>query len=111
MLRSPSPWLTRSALVTMIVLGLASSAHAQYFGRNKVQYQDFAFEVLKTEHFDIYFYPQERDAAAQVGRMAERWQARLSKLLQHSLRRRQPVVLYASHPEFQQTERCLRRGR
>ena len=47
MLRSPS-WIARSALVTMVLLGVASSAPAQYFGRNKVQYQDFAFEVLKT---------------------------------------------------------------
>ena len=45
-------------------LSLASSAQAQYFGRNKVQYKDFAFEVLKTQHFDIYFYPEEREGPA-----------------------------------------------
>ena len=37
---------------------------AQYFGRNKVQYESFDFRVLKTEHFDIYFYPPEEAAAA-----------------------------------------------
>jgi len=30
-------------------------ASAQYFGRNKVQYKTLDFQILKTEHFDIYF--------------------------------------------------------
>jgi WD40-like Beta Propeller Repeat len=80
-----------------------AGAEAQYFGRNKVQYRDFKFEVLKTEHFDIYFYAEERDAAAEVGRLAERWYARLSVLLNHNLSNRQPVVLYQSHADFEQT--------
>ena len=37
----------------------ASPARAQYFGANKVQYEAFDFQVLKTEHFDIYYYPEE----------------------------------------------------
>jgi WD40 repeat protein len=81
----------------------ASSAEAQYFGRNKVQHREFRFETLRTEHFDVYFYPDERAAAADVARMAERWHARLARILQHELRRRQPIVLYASHPDFEQT--------
>ena len=40
------------------VLLLATPVSAQYFGRNKVQYKKFDFQVLKTEHFDIYFYPE-----------------------------------------------------
>jgi Tol biopolymer transport system component len=80
-----------------------SSVQAQYFGRNKIQHKELAFEVLATEHFDIYFYPEELAATADVARMAERWYARLSAILRHSLPRRQPIVLYASHPDFQQT--------
>jgi len=89
--------------VASMVLIPAPPAEAQYFGRNKVQYREFDFEVLKTPHFDIYFYAEERDAAANVGRMAERWHARLSQLLAHSLGGRQPIILYGSHAEFQQT--------
>src|SRR4029079_2926874 len=79
--------------------------HAQggYFGGNKVQYQDFDFKVLKTDHFDIYFYPEEAERAKVAGRMAERWYARLSVVLNHQLRGRQPLVLYASGPHFRQT--------
>jgi WD40 repeat protein len=81
----------------------AAPLPAQYFGRNKVQYETFTFSVLKTDHFDVYFYPAEREAAQTVGRMAERWYARYSRLLNHQLRGRQPVIIYASHPEFEQT--------
>jgi dipeptidyl aminopeptidase/acylaminoacyl peptidase len=91
------------AVALALLLVVARPAAAQYFGQNKVQYDTFDFRVLQTPHFDIYYYPSEADAAAIVGRMAERWYARLSTLLTHELRGRQTVVLYGSHPEFEQT--------
>ena len=51
---------------------------AQYFGRNKVQYQNFDFRSSQTAHFDIYYYPEERPPPTLAARMAERWYARLS---------------------------------
>src|SRR5262249_34984309 len=71
--------------------------------RNKVQVEQFAFRVLPTEHFDVYYYPAEREAAEQAARMAERWYLRLSKALDHTLSVRPPIVLYASHSHFTQT--------
>jgi Tol biopolymer transport system component len=91
------------AAALMLTLVSASSASAQYFGRNKVQYKNFDFQVMKTEHFDIHFYPSEREGAEIAARMAERWHARLEKIFGHTLRGRQPLVLYASHPDFEQT--------
>ena len=38
----------------------ANNSSAQYFGQNKVQYRKLDFKVFRTEHFDIYFYPEER---------------------------------------------------
>jgi Tol biopolymer transport system component len=80
-----------------------TSARAQYFGRNKVQNTRLEFRTLRTEHFDIYYYPEEEDVTRQAARMAERWYARYSQLLDHAFTHRQPIVLYASHPEFAQT--------
>src|SRR4051812_44063735 len=91
------------ALAVCITVTTAAPASAQYFGRNKVQYKKLDFQVLKTEHFDIYFYPEEREGIDIAARMAERWHARLERLLAHQLRGRQPLVLYASHPDFEQT--------
>jgi Tol biopolymer transport system component len=82
---------------------VASPARAQYFGQNKVQYRNFHYEVLKTDHFDIYFYPEERAAVEQAARMAERWYARYDKIFIHKLTGRQPLILYADQPDFQQT--------
>lgn len=89
--------------IFLVCVSAAAPAQAQYFGRNKVQYKEFKFEVLKTDHFDVYFYQEERESAARVGRMAERWYARLSSIFEHEIRTRQPLVLYASHPDFEQT--------
>lgn len=78
-------------------------AGAQYFGRNKVLYDRLDFKVIKTQHFDIFFYPQEQKAVETAARLAERWYARLSRIFNHELKRRQPLVLYGSHPQFEQT--------
>lgn len=91
------------ALLTVVFLLIPSNASAQYFGRNKVQYEQFDFRVLTTEAFDIYYYPREREAVEQAARLAERWHTRLAAVLDHRLRGRQPLVLYASHPDFRQT--------
>jgi len=94
--------LVLSCLVA-VALCIPTTVQAQYFGRNKVQYKDFKFQVIKTDHFDIHFYEEERANAERVGRMAERWYARLSKVFDHEMHTRQPLVLYASHPDFEQT--------
>src|SRR5688572_17146652 len=82
------------AFVVLVIatFGLASPASAQYFGRNKVQYEKFDFKVLSTEHFDVYYYPEEEAAVRLASRMAERWYARLSQLLRHELSGRQPLI-------------------
>ncbi len=82
---------------------LPATAEGQYFGRNQVQYESFDFEVLQTEHFDVHYYPREREAAEAASRMAERWYHRLSTVLRHQLAGRQPLILYATAPEFRQT--------
>ena len=91
------------ALIVSLALPAALQAQGGYFGRNKVQYRDFDFKILKTEHFDIYYYAEEEEASRMAARMAERWYTRLSQLLNHELRGRQPLILYASAPHFWQT--------
>jgi hypothetical protein len=90
-------------LVALMSLAGALPAQAQYFGRNKIQYRTFTFNILKTEHFDLYYYPEEAEAAQIAARLAERWYARLSRFFTHELRGRQVVILYASSAQFRQT--------
>ena len=86
-----------------VLLLSAGPAGAQYFGSNKVQYESFDFQVLRTEHFDVHYYVAEQDAALAAAAMAERWYERLSRALDHTLSERTPIVLYASPPHFRQT--------
>ncbi len=86
-----------------LLIALPASLEAQYFGRNKVQYDNFDFQVLTTPHFDIHFYPSQTRAMEDVSRMAERWYERLARLFQHEFDSRKPLVFYADHPDFQQT--------
>ncbi len=89
------------AIAALLVTGVEPLS-AQ-FGRNKLQYQVFDFRVIKTAHFDVHYYPQEREAAVDAARMAERAYRRLTRILGHEFAERKPIILYASHSEFQQT--------
>ena len=99
-MHSFTPRLLCALLALLLV---PAAAGAQYFGKNKVRYGDFDFRVMETPHFDIYYYPAVKAAARQAGVLAERWYEVLSKRLGHELSRRQPLVLYASHADFTQT--------
>ncbi len=95
--------------VSLAVLSalLTTTAEAQYFGRNKVQYEQFDFRVLETPHFRLHFYPEEEAAARDMARMAERWNTRLSGIFNRQLSKRKPILLYADQPDFQQTNAVM----
>jgi len=90
-------------LLGILVATLPSGVDAQYFGRNKVQYDDFDFKIIRTPHFDFHFYPEAAAAVEDAARMGERWYERLARIFQHEFTRSKPVILYADHPDFQQT--------
>src|SRR5258705_2291754 len=95
--------MTRVAVCAAFLVLAAQPLAAQYFGQNKVQYKNFHFQSIQTEHFDIYYYPDERGGAVDAARMAERAYARLSRILHHQFQSRKPIILYASQSDFQQT--------
>jgi WD40 repeat protein len=91
------------ASLALVVAAPRSKVEAQnYFGQNQVQFDRFKWSSWETPHFLIYFYPEERTAALDAARMAERAYARLSRLLDHQFREKKPIVLYASRSDFGQ---------
>lgn len=94
---------TSLAIIAIALSIISSNAGAQYFGRNKVQYENFDFKVLKTEHFDIHYYPEEEAAVRDAARMAERWYTRHARVFNHQFTSRKPIILYADQGDFQQT--------
>lgn len=92
-------------LIIVLLLTASSETPAQfyYFGRNKVQYTDFEWHVLKTEHFDIYYYADMKDLAERGAFFAEEACRLLEVKFNHTLGHRVPLIFYSSHLHFQQT--------
>jgi len=44
------------AIWCLLVLATAAGAQETYFGKNKVQYRNFTWQYIQSDHFDIYFY-------------------------------------------------------
>jgi hypothetical protein len=84
--------LKRVVAVVLVTLVSVAPGHAQSFGRNKVRYENFDFQILQTPHFDIYYDASDREAVVQAGRLAERWYDRVSRILNHTFTERQPIV-------------------
>lgn len=93
-------------LVIILVLPfLVQSLFSQfyYFGHNKVQYTQFDWQILKTKHFDVYYYPEMKELAEQGAFFAEEAVRDLESKFNHSLKERVPLIFYSSHLHFQQT--------
>lgn len=84
------------------VIFLQVTITAQYFGRNKIQYEDFDFKVLKNEEFNIYHYPEMYETVEDASSMLNKWNERFSRIFGFKVKD-QPIILYANHPDFQQT--------
>lgn len=80
-----------------------AAAQVNYFGQNKIQYRDFEWRVLRGEHVDVYFYPEEDELARIALAYAEESFLVLERKFEHSPRRRIPLIIYASHADFEQT--------
>jgi Tol biopolymer transport system component len=90
----------------ILAISVPQSAFAQLgyaFGRNKVQYRKFNWKIIKTPHFDVYYYDEEEEGARIGARMAERSYEMLSSRIGHEIEEKIPLILYASHNDFQQT--------
>ena len=74
-----------------------------HFGRNKIQYENFDWHVLRTEHFDIYFYPEMQTLAEHGAAFAEEAYQELENRFNFSLNHRTPIIFYSSNLHFKQT--------
>lgn len=94
------------AVVTPILLLAATTSSPlsaqDYFGRNKVQYESFDWRIIKSDHFDNFFYPPESTIVHDAARMAERWYTRHSDTFRHAFDRKS-LIFYADQPDFEQT--------
>ena len=91
-------------LLTLFFLSFSAPALGQYyFGKNKVQYTDFAWQVLTTDHFNVYFYSEEKEVAEIAANYAEESYRFLENKFNHHLDKKLPLVIYSSPNYFEQT--------
>ena len=82
---------------------ILTSQLQQGFGKNKVRYRDFQWEILESEHIELHFEPEFQNLAVQAIEFLEEGYDHISQILHHELSHRPPVVIYQSHYQFQQT--------
>jgi len=94
-------------LVALLALGglawTVGPAQAQYFGQNKIQYRQYDWRSITSDHFEVYFYTDLDSLAMRVLDLAEKTNLVLATRMGHPLSRRVPIILYGSHNNFAQT--------
>src|SRR5262245_23707071 len=100
--RTALPLLTL-LLALAFAPGAADAQYIPYFGKNKVKYDDFAWRVYKSPHFEIYYYPEFEQHLARLSSYAESGYQKISSELKHEMSAPIPLVLYKTHSEFEQT--------
>ncbi len=97
--------LRRTLLLLALLLPAAAPAAAQFFafGQNKIQYRRFDWQILRGPHVDLYFYPEEAGLAGAALAYAEASYDSLRLQFGHDVPTRIPLIMYASHADFEQT--------
>jgi hypothetical protein len=107
MLRVRLSMFAPGLLVASLLAGHAGVASAQtqmvpYFGKNNIHYDTFKWQWYETEHFRIYFYPEEQQHLERIAGYAESAYQQVSADLRHELSFKIPLVLFKTHSEFEQ---------
>ena len=95
----------RCLLVLALFTVAAESASAQFFafGQNKIQYRRLNWRTIRGPHVDLYYYPAEAELAPAALAYAEASYDTLALQFGHDVAARVPLIIYASHTDFEQT--------
>ncbi|HTR78242.1 MAG TPA: hypothetical protein VMH39_09035, partial [Gemmatimonadaceae bacterium] len=91
------------ALWLGLVLPAVAVSQTGSFGENKIQYRGFDWRVLRGEHVDLYYYPEEEELGRVALAYAEESYGVLQRRFTHHPTHRIPLIIYASHTDFEQT--------
>ena len=94
--------LKKLRYIGVILLLLPSLMYAQ-FGQNKVQYKDFTWYYIQTDHFDIYFSQAGENLAEFTSKIAEESLTSIEKSFNYKINNRVSIIVYNSHNDFQET--------
>ncbi len=98
-------WVLRWSAALALVLFGGQAATAQYysaFGKNKVRYGKFNWQIYASPHFKVYYYPESDARLQTVVSLAESAYDRLSRELDYQIQEPTPLIVYRTHSEFLQ---------
>ena len=96
-------------LLASLLLGLVSAAVAQnypsqeQFGKNRIQYREFTWKIVKTANFEIYFYQDGNQLATLTAQYAESEFDRITELLGYTPYNRIKIFLFNSPADLAQS--------
>ncbi len=91
-------------IISLMMLWLApSDIYCQYFGQNKPTYKVFNYKVYQTPHFVIYHYLDNDSVLNRLASMSEAWYREHQEMFRDTFIRRNPIIFYNDHADFQQT--------
>jgi hypothetical protein len=93
----------RLITVLLLVTSTALAVHAQYFGQNRVRYKNVKFNVMETPHFELYYYIKNDKLVKRFAQDAETWYKMHQEVFRDTFLKKNPIILYSNHPDFQQT--------
>ncbi len=73
------------------------------FGQNKVQYKNFRWYYIQTDHFDIYFSQNGSQLAEFASKAAEDALQSIEKSFNYEINNRIAIIIYNSTNDFQET--------
>ncbi|MFZ0389896.1 MAG: hypothetical protein WAN36_05510, partial [Calditrichia bacterium] len=76
------------------LLFLVSHGFSQSFGKNKIQYQDFEWYYIQSQHFDVYYYEGGEDIAEFTAEVAEDAYQQLKRDFSYEIRERIVIIVY-----------------
>lgn len=99
--------MKKQLAIFLIIVFLPAMAWSYGFGKNKLTQQRFNWFIHKTEHFKIYYYPDESRLVDPMADIAEEAYDKISRDLGHNIEDKTPLILYKSHADFRETNITL----
>ncbi len=98
------------ALILASALSFANFAKAQFyngsqlsFGKNRVQHQNFNWQYLRAEQYDVYYYPTGRELAQYVFYKTPEIINEIELLLNFTSKRKLQIIVYNTQSDFRES--------
>ena len=73
------------------------------FGQNKPNYERFDYDVYQSPHFEMYTYIKNEEWLKKFLNDSEEWYRMHQLVLRDTIAFKNPMIIYANHADFQQT--------